>query len=45
MLQILLQCNAENLTSIIEDNCNNHLEMVYGIRNPLIDNSFIATVI
>jgi len=45
MLQNLLQYNAENLTSIIEDNRNNNLEMVYGNRNPFIDNSSIATVI
>jgi len=45
MLQILLQWNAEDQVSQIEDNRNQHLEGVYGNRNPFIDNPYLATII
>ncbi|MCC1483548.1 endonuclease [Winogradskyella immobilis] len=45
MLQILLQWNADDPVSEVEDNRNNRLEIVYGNRNPFIDNPFLATAI
>ena len=45
MLQILLQWNADDLVSDVEDNRNTRLETVYGNRNPFIDNPALATVI
>ncbi|WP_282044142.1 endonuclease [Winogradskyella flava] len=45
MLQIYLQWNAEDPVSDVENNRNNHLEGVYGNRNPFVDNPYLATVI
>ncbi|WP_411767056.1 endonuclease [Winogradskyella sp. A3E31] len=45
MLQILLEWNAEDPVSPIEDARNNQLEIVYENRNPFIDNPYLATVI
>lgn len=45
MLQIYLQWNAEDQVSDVENNRNNHLEGVYGNRNPFVDNPYLATVI
>ena len=45
MLQILLQWNADDPVSELEDNRNNFLEAPYGNRNPFIDNPALATVI
>lgn len=45
MLQILLDWNAEDQVSPVEDARNNRLEMVYSNRNPFIDNPYLATVI
>ena len=45
MLQVLLQWNAEDEVSQIEDNRNAHLETSYGNRNPFIDNPYLATLI
>lgn len=43
MLQILLDWNASDPVSDIEDNRNARLETVYGNRNPFIDNPHLAT--
>jgi len=45
MLQILLQWNADDPVSQIEDNRNNQLALSYGNRNPFIDNPYLATLI
>ena len=45
MLQIYLQWNAEDQVSDVETNRNDHLETVYGNRNPFVDNPYLATVI
>ena len=45
MLQVLLQWNAEDEVSQIEDNRNARLETSYGARNPFIDNPYLATLI
>lgn len=45
MLQILLQWNANDPVSEIENNRNNLLETNYGNRNPFIDNPYLAKVI
>jgi Endonuclease I/Secretion system C-terminal sorting domain len=45
MLQILLEWNALDEVSDLEINRNNHLEGVYGNRNPFIDNPYLAKVI
>ena len=42
MLQIYLEWNALDPVSAIENNRNNHLELVYGNRNPFIDNPYLA---
>ncbi len=45
MLQVYLDWNASDPVSTIEINRNNHLESVYGNRNPFIDNPYLATKI
>lgn len=45
MLQVLLEWNAIDQVSDIENNRNDYLEAVYGNRNPFIDNPFLAKVI
>ncbi len=45
MLQVYLKWNAEDPVSILEDQRNPHLEVVYGNRNPFIDNPYLATII
>lgn len=45
MLQTYLQWNVEDPVSDLEDQRNPHLEMVYGNRNPFIDNPYLATLI
>jgi endonuclease I len=45
MLQIYLDWNAEDPVSDIENNRNNHLEGVYGNRNPFVDNPYLAKII
>lgn len=45
MLLIYLQWNAEDQVSDVENNRNNHLESVYGNRNPFVDNPYFATII
>ncbi|MDN3723690.1 endonuclease [Aequorivita sp. SDUM287046] len=45
MLQVYLQWNAEDPVNDFEDQRNPHLEIVYGNRNPFIDNPYLATLI
>ncbi|WP_439153078.1 endonuclease [Winogradskyella sp.] len=45
MLEVLLEWNALDQVSDLENNRNDHLEAVYGNRNPFIDNPYIAKVI
>ncbi|MFK7832575.1 MAG: endonuclease [Winogradskyella sp.] len=45
MLQLLLEWNADDPVSTIENNRNNHLEGTYGSRNPFIDNPYFAKII
>ncbi|WP_197463508.1 endonuclease [Cochleicola gelatinilyticus] len=45
MLQLFLQWNADDPVSELEQQRNPHLEMVYGNRNPFIDNPVLATII
>ncbi|MFP4845709.1 endonuclease [Winogradskyella sp. PE311] len=45
MLQIYLEWNADDPVSDIENNRNNHLEGVYGNRNPFVDNPYLAKTI
>lgn len=45
MLKIYLEWNADDPVSDIENNRNNHLEGVYGNRNPFIDNPYFAEII
>ncbi|MTE27463.1 endonuclease [Winogradskyella ouciana] len=45
MLQVLLEWNATDPVSEIENNRNNLLESTYGNRNPFIDNPYLAKVI
>ncbi|WP_296315142.1 endonuclease [Winogradskyella sp. UBA3174] len=45
MLQIYLEWNAIDPVSDIENNRNNHLEGIYGNRNPFVDNPYLAKII
>src|SRR5690606_25212266 len=45
MLQTLLQWNADDPVSHVEDQRNAHLEDAYWNRNPFIDNPYLATAI
>jgi hypothetical protein len=45
MLQVLLEWNAIDPVSELENNRNNLLESTYGNRNPFIDNPYLAKVI
>jgi len=45
MLIIYLEWNADDPVSDVEINRNNHLESVYGNRNPFVDNPYLAKTI
>ena len=45
MLEVYLQWNAEDPVSELEDQRNPRLEVIYGNRNPFIDNPYLATLI
>lgn len=45
MVETLLQWNAEDPVSEVEDQRNAYLQTAYGNRNPFIDNPVLATII